>query len=111
MFFEIIGNQEALLEIRVEVILDLLSSSDLYPLIVGFRFLIHEANGVRVTLTEAIDVFQVSARYEQLNFVAHMVRRGESSLKRRILYHPSPTYYHWWLRLRICPILRRLLLQ
>lgn len=70
MLLEVITQKEALLEVRVKVVLDLLRATVLDPLLLGgVCLLVNEANGVGVPLAESVHVLQASTLDEQLHLV------------------------------------------
>lgn len=78
MLLKEVAYEEALLKVRVEVVLDLLGSSYLYPIsrCTWSTLLIDEAYWVRVTLPDTIYVLQVAAGDEQLHLVAQLAFHG-----------------------------------
>lgn len=72
MLFEKVANEEALLEVGVQIILDLLGAANLDPVTLGCgpALLVDEADWVRVALPNAIHILQVPARDEDLHLVA-----------------------------------------
>lgn len=71
MTFEVVGHDEALFEVRIQVILHHLSLPEFLPdRLFRICLVLQKADGIRVPLPEAVYVLEFPALNEQLDLVA-----------------------------------------
>jgi len=70
MFLEIIANDEALFEVRVQIILDFFCAPVELPMsLLRIWLKIQKAHRVRDSLPDSVNIFQFAALDEELHFV------------------------------------------
>jgi hypothetical protein len=75
MLLKVVSNEEAFLEVGVEVVHNLFAAPEFSPpSLVLSLLLIDYAHGVRDTLANAVDIFEFSARHEKLDLVSNVIR-------------------------------------
>lgn len=81
MFFEVISDEEALVEVRIKVVINLLSPAHLSPRCLGrVPLLEHYAERIRYALPDPVHILELSALDKELNLVANLV--GPELLRR-----------------------------
>ena len=70
MPLEIISHDEAFFEVWIEIVSDLFSSTEELPMtLLRIWLKVKEADGIRNTFTDSINILKFATLYKKLNFV------------------------------------------